>query len=340
MAEVEAEALIIGAGPAGLFAVFELGMVGVSAHVIDILPQAGGQCMELYPDKPIFDIPAHPRITGRELTERLLEQAAPFEPTFHFGEAAQGLERTDDGFVVSTASGKRFRTKVVVVAAGGGAIVPKRPPLKRLEEFEGTSVFYAVKEPEAFRGRRIVVAGGGDSALDWAIALAPLAEELTLLHRREEFRAAPASVAKMRRMVQAGEMRFRLGQISGVVGEEGRLEAVQARHQGETFEIPADTLLLFFGLAGRLGPLEKWGYEVKGGRIVVDTEAFETGIPGVFAIGDVCLYPGKLKLILSSFHEAALMAQKAVRYVHPDRHHTFQHSTSSEIIAEKLHLKD
>ncbi len=340
MADIETEALIIGAGPVGLFAVFELGMAGVSAHVIDILPQAGGQCMELYPDKPIFDIPAHPRITGRELTERLLEQAAPFEPVFHFGEAAQTLQRGDDGFIVTTASGKRFFAKVVVVAAGGGAIVPKRPPLKGLDEYEGTSVFYAVRDRDAFRGRRIVVAGGGDSALDWAIDLAPIAEGLTLLHRREEFRAAPASVERMRRMVEAGEMAFRLGQISGLVGENGRLRAVRARHKGETFEIPADRLLLFFGLAGRLGPLETWGYEVKGGRIVVDTEAFETSIPGVFAIGDVCLYPGKLKLILSGFHEAALMAQKAVRHVHPERHHTFQHSTSSEIIAEKLHLKE
>ncbi len=338
MAEIETQALIIGAGPAGLFAVFELGMVGVSAHVIDILPRAGGQCMELYPDKPIFDIPAQPRITGRELTERLLEQCAPFEPVFHFNEAAQTLERESDGFIVSTASGKRFSAKVVVVAAGGGAIVPKRPPLKRLEEFEEKSVFYAVREKEPFRDKRIVVAGGGDSALDWAIELAPIAERLTLLHRREEFRAAPASVAKMRRMVEAGEMEFRLGQISGLVGENGKLEAVQARHAGETFEIPADTLLLFFGLAGRLGPIEKWGFEMKGGQIVVETSAFETSIPGVFAIGDVCTYPGKLKLILSGFHEAALMAHKAVTYVYPDRHYTFTHSTSSEIIAEKLHL--
>ena len=338
MAEIETEALIIGAGPAGLFAAFELGMVGVRSHVIDILPRAGGQCMELYPDKPIFDIPAHPRITGRELTERLVEQCAPFDPVFHFNEAAQTLERAGEGFIVSTASGKRFSAKVVVVAAGGGAIVPKRPPLKRLEEFEGKSVFYAVREKAPFAGRRVVVAGGGDSALDWAIELAPIAERLTLLHRREEFRAAPASVEKMRRMVEAGEMDFRLGQIAGLEGEDGRLRAVRARHAGEAFDIPADMLLLFFGLAGRLGPLEKWGYEVKGGRIVVDTASFETSLPGVFAIGDVCLYPGKLKLILSGFHEAALMAQKAVRYVHPDRHHTFTHSTSSEIIAEKLRL--
>ena len=337
---IHTQALIIGAGPAGLFAAFELGMVGVHGHVIDILPRAGGQCMELYPDKPIFDIPAHPRITGRELSERLLAQCAPFDPVFHFNEAAQTLQRSDEEFVVTTASGKRFAAKVVVVAAGGGAIVPKRPPLKGLEEFEGKSVFYAVRDRERFRGRRIVVAGGGDSALDWAMELAPVAERLTLLHRREEFRAAPASVAKMRAMVAAGEMDFCRGQISGLVGENGQLTAVRARHQGETFDIPADTLLLFFGLAGRLGPLAQWGYEMQGGQIVVNTATFETSIPRLFAIGDVCTYPGKLKLILSGFHEAALMAHRAVRYVYPDRHYTFTHSTSSEIIAEKLHLDE
>ncbi len=325
----------------GLFAVFELGMVGISAHVIDILPHAGGQCVELYPDKPIFDIPAQPRISGAELAERLLQQIAPFEPTFHFNESAQVLERIPQeeggGFIVSTASGKRFRTPVVVVAAGSGAIVPKRPPLKRLEEFEEKSVFYAVRDPEQFRGRRIVVAGGGDSALDWAIELAPHAERLTLLHRRQEFRAAPASVERMRQMVEAGQMDFRLGQICGLVGENGVLQAVQARHQGETFEIPADACLLFFGLAGRLGALAQWGFEMQGGQIAVNTENFETSIPGVFAIGDVCTYPGKLKLILSGFHEAALMAQKAARYVFPGRHVSFEHSTSSTILAKKLH---
>ncbi len=337
---IDTQALIIGAGPVGLFAVFQLGMVGISAHVLDILPRAGGQCVELYPDKPIFDIPSQPRISGGELIERLLQQAAPFEPTFHFKESAQTLERIPEdqggGFIVASASGKRFRAPVVVIAAGGGAIAPKRPPLKGLEEFEEKSVFYAVREPQMFRGKRIVVAGGGDSALDWAIELAPLARHLTLLHRREEFRAAPASVARMREMVVAGEMDFRLGQIAGLVGENGVLQAVRARHAGETFDIAADVALLFFGLAGRLGALEKWGYELRGGRIVVDTQAFETSIPGVFAIGDVCDYPGKLKLILSGFHEAALMAQKAAKYVFPDRHIAFEHSTSSSILAEKL----
>ena len=338
--QLETEALIVGAGPAGLFAAFQLGMAGVRAHLVDVLPHAGGQCVELYPQKPIYDIPAHPRITGRELAERLLEQAAPFEPVFHFGEAARELERLEDGgFRVRTASGLTFLARVVVVAAGGGSIEPKKPPLKGLEDYEGRSVFFSVKDVEAFRGRRIVVAGGGDSALDWAIELAPLAERLTLLHRRPEFRAAPESVRRMKGMVEAGKMEFRLGQIRGLSGEGGMLRAVRAAHGGEEFELPADTLLLFFGLSGKLGPVAEWGLEMEGGRIRVDTEAFETSVPGVFAIGDVCVYPGKLKLILSGFHEAALMAQKAVRYVRPGEHHAFVHSTSSEILAERLGRK-
>ncbi len=337
---VETEALIIGAGPSGLFAAFQLGMTGVQAHVVDVLPHAGGQCVELYPQKPIYDIPAHPRITGRELAERLLEQAAPFEPVFHFGETARELEQLEgEGFRVRMASGLTFLARVVVIAAGGGSIEPKRPPLKGLDIYEGRSVFYSVKDVEALRGRRIVVAGGGDSALDWAIELAPLAAGLTLLHRRPEFRAAPDSVRRMKEMVEAGELDFRLGQIRGLSGEGGRLTAVHAAHNGEEFELPADVLLLFFGLSGKLGAIAEWGLEMEAGRIRVDTEAFETSMPGVFAIGDVCVYPGKLKLILSGFHEAALMAQKAVRYIHPDVHHAFVHSTSSEILAKRLGRK-
>ena len=334
---LDSEALVIGAGPVGLFSVFELGMAGVAARVADILSRAGGQCVELYPDKPIYDIPAIPEISGGALSERLLEQAAPFDPQFHFNEAAQTLEGdVENGFVVGFASGLEVAAKVVVIAAGGGLIAPKKPPLKELAAFEDRSVFFAVRDPAAFRGKRIVVVGGGDSALDWAIELAPRAASLTLLHRREAFRAAPASVAKMRDMVAAGAMDFRLGQIRGLKGENGRLDAVVAAHGGEAFEIPADVCLMFFGLAGRIGPIADWGLKMKGPLIEVDTEAFETSRPGVFAIGDVCTYPGKLKLILSGFHEAALMARKAVRYVRPGEHHRFEHSTSSAILHEKL----
>ena len=334
---IETEALIIGAGPAGLFCAFQLGMVGVSCHIVDVLSHAGGQCVELYPQKPIYDIPAHPRISGAELAARLVEQAAPFEPRYHFGEEARELRPLEEGgFEVGMASGLKFRARVVVVAAGGGSIQPKRPPLRRLDEFEGRSVFYAVKDKQAFAGRDIVIAGGGDSALDWALDLAPAANSLTLVHRREEFRAAPESVRRMRRMVEEGAMDFRLGQIRELVGENGKLAAVRAAHGGESFEVAADTLLLFFGLAGKVGPLAQWGMEMEGGRVRVDTSAFESSIPGIFAIGDICAYPGKQKLILSAFHEAALAAQRAVHHVHPDKHHTFTHSTSSEILAEKL----
>ncbi len=334
--KVRCEALIIGAGPAGLFAAFQLGMAGVGAHVVDVLPHAGGQCVELYPQKPIYDIPAHPRITGRELARLLLEQAGPFAPVFHFGEAAQACRRLEEGgFAVRMASGLEIEAAVVVIAAGGGSIQPKKPPLKGLADFEGRSVFFSVADPEALRGHDIVVAGGGDSALDWAMELAPLARRLTLLHRRAEFRAAAESVRRMKEMAARGELDFRLGQIRRVIGEGGALRAVEAAHEGESFEIPASRLLLFFGLSNKLGPLAEWGMEMEGGRIVVNTRDFETSIPGIFAIGDVCVYPGKLKLILSAFHEAALMAQGAVKHVRPGEHHAFVHSTSSEILASR-----
>ncbi len=335
-APVTCEALIIGAGPAGLFAAFQLGMAGASSHIVDVLPHAGGQCAELYPQKPIYDIPAHPRITGGELTARLLEQTGPFSPVFHFNESATGLRKLTGGrFCVEMESGLAFDAAVVVIAAGGGAIQPKKPPLRGIEDYEGTSIFYAVKDKEAFAGEHVVVAGGGDSALDWAMELAPRARSLTLLHRREQFRAAPASVRRMRQMVEEGRMDFRLGQLRQLIGENGQLRAVRAANGRDIFEIPATRLLLFFGLTNKMGPLSQWGMEMQGGLISVNTADFETSIQGIFAIGDACVYPGKLKLILSGFHEAALMARKACQRIHPDEHHAFVHSTSSQL-AQKL----
>lgn len=334
---VDCEALIIGAGPAGLFAAFQLGMAGVHAHLVDVLDRPGGQCVELYPQKPIHDIPAHPAITGEQLAARLLEQAAPFDPVFHFRERAETMRQNPEGgFSVGMASGLSFHARALVIAAGGGSIQPKKPPLRGLDAFEGKSVFYAVRNKADFAGLDIVIAGGGDSALDWALELAPRAKSLTLLHRRKEFRAAAASVRRMRAMADAGQMRFQLGQLRGLIGENGQLRAVKAAHEGKTFDIPADRLLLFFGLTNKMGALSGWGMNMQGGQVVVNTENFESSIPGIFAIGDACIYPGKLKLILSGFHEAALMAQKACTYVHPDEHHAFVHSTSSEILAEKL----
>ena len=340
---IETDALIIGAGPAGLFAVFELGMHGLSAHVLDALPQIGGQCTELYPDKPIYDIPGFPRITGAALIARLKEQAGLFDPVYHLRTRALGHETLEDGrHAVTTDTGLRFIAPVVVIAAGGGVLEPKRPPIPGLAAYEGRSVFYAVRDREQFRDKDLVIAGGGDSALDWAIELAPLARRLVLLHRRETFRAAPESVRRMREMVKTGEMDFVLGQIRGLKGgaqaglEEGALAAVIAAHGGETFEIPAERLLLFFGLAGKMGPLADWGLKMEGHRFVVDPATFQTSCAGLYAIGDACAYPGKLNLILSGFHEAALMAHHAVSRARPEEAHTFMHSTSMALLRDRL----
>ncbi len=337
---IQTDALIIGAGPVGLFAVFELGLLDVKAHAIDILDKPGGQCAELYPEKPIYDIPALPVVTGQELTHRLLEQIKPFEPVFHFGERVEALRREGDGFFVETDTGQAFFAKVVVIAAGGGSFTPKRPPLAGIEAFEGVSVFYAVRKIDAFRDKMVVVAGGGDSALDWTLNLQPVAKSVTLIHRRDEFRAAPDSVNKMRALVQEGRVRFVQGQVTKLRGEGAELRALSVRGPvdgaGREFEIEAERLLPFFGLTMKLGPIANWGLNLTENLIAVDTEKFETSEPRIFAIGDINTYPGKLKLILSGFHEAALMAQAAHRYVYPGKRVVFQYTTSSSSLQKKL----
>ncbi len=338
---VKADAVIIGAGPVGLFAVFELGLVDIRCHVVDILDKVGGQCAELYPEKPIYDIPAFPVISGQELTDNLMAQIAPFDPTFHLNQQVSELERlADGGFRLRTDMGREFHTKVVVIAAGGGSFTPKRPPLKGIEEYEGRSVFYAVRRMEDFRDKDILVVGGGDSALDWVINLQPLARRMTLLHRREDFRAAPDSVNKMRALVAAGKMAFHVGQVSELKGENGQLTGVVARRgRDEFFELECNVMLPFFGLTMKLGPIADWGLNLEQNLIPVDTEKFETSEEGIFAIGDINTYPGKLKLILSGFHEAALMAQKAHALVYPDKKLTFQYTTSSSNLQKKLGVK-
>jgi thioredoxin reductase (NADPH) len=338
---IQTDALIIGAGPVGLFAVFELGLLDVKAHVIDILDRPGGQCAELYPEKPIYDIPALPIVTGQELTNRLLEQIKPFEPVFHFGERVDTLRRVEGGFELETDAGTCFAAKAIVIAAGGGSFTPKRPPLAGIEAFEGTSVFYAVRKVEAFRGKAVVVVGGGDSALDWTLNLAPVAKSVTLIHRRNEFRAAPDSVKKVRSLVAEGRIRFLLGQVTKLRGEAGELRGLTVRGPVEggaeqEFEIEAERLLPFFGLTMKLGPIANWGLNLHENLIAVDTEKFESSEAGIFAIGDINWYPGKLKLILSGFHEAALMAQQAHRYVHPGKRVVFQYTTSSSSLQKKL----
>ncbi|KAI96053.1 ferredoxin-NADP reductase [Rhodomicrobium udaipurense JA643] len=339
-AEIETDALIIGAGPVGLFAVFELGLVDIKAHVIDILDKPGGQCAELYPEKPIYDIPAHPTITGQALTDRLLEQARPFEPTFHFGQRVESLKKVDGGFEVETDLGTRFRAKVVVVAAGGGSFTPKRPPLAGIEGFEGASVFYAVRKIDAFRDKAVLIVGGGDSALDWTLNLQPIAKSVTLIHRRDEFRAAPDSVNKLRELLSDGSVRFIQGQLTKLNGDSGALRSVTIRGPvgglDLEYEVEAERLLPFFGLTMKLGPIANWGLNLNENQIAVDTARFETSEPGIFAIGDINTYPGKLKLILSGFHEAALMAQAAQKIVYPGKRSVFQYTTSSSSLQRKL----
>jgi len=336
---IKTDVLIIGAGPCGLFAIFELGLLDMKAHVVDILDKVGGQCAELYPEKPIYDIPGVPYVTGQGLCDALMAQIKPFSATFHLQEMVQSIERIGTpGFRVVTDRGKVFEVKVIVIAAGGGSFQPKRPPIPGIEAYEGGSVFYAVRQMEAFRGKRVLIVGGGDSALDWTLNLAPLASHLTLLHRRTEFRAAPDSVNKMMALAAEGRIDFVLGQVSALEGEGGRLaRAIVKRNDGSSFNIACDALLPFFGLTMKLGPVADWGMAMKDGEyILVDTATFESSLPGIFAIGDINWYPGKLKLILSGFHEAALMAQKAHRYVYPDKRLVFQYTTSSTSLQKKL----
>lgn len=334
---IETDAVIIGAGPIGLFAVFELGLVDVKAHVVDILDKPGGQCAELYPEKPIYDIPGLPSVTGQELVDRLLQQIEPFGATFHLGERVDILERLpDDRFRLKTDAGTEFITKVVVIAAGGGSFTPKRPPLNGIEAFEGTSVLYSVRRMETLRGKSVLIVGGGDSALDWTLNLQPLAKSLTLLHRRDEFRAAPHSVAKMRELVDKGDVRLMIGQVTALHGAGDQLEGATVKTKDGEERIEVDAMLPFFGLTMKLGPVADWGISLHENLIPVDTEKFETSEKGIFAVGDINTYPGKLKLILSGFHEVALMAQQAAKYVFPGKKMMFQYTTSSSSLQKKL----
>jgi thioredoxin reductase (NADPH) len=332
------DAVIIGAGPCGLFTVFELGLLDIRCHVLDILDRPGGQCAELYPEKPIYDIPALPLVTGAELTGRLMEQAKPFHPQFHFNQMVTELvKHGDNDFELKTDGGLVFRTKIVVIAAGGGSFQPKKPPIPGIDAYENTSVFYSVKKMETFRDKDVLIIGGGDSALDWTNNLQPIARSMTLLHRRDEFRAAPDSVNKMRALVADGKMQLKIGQVTGLQGADGVLSSATIKgSDGATFDVTTNAMLPFFGLTMKLGPVADWGLNQHENLISVDTEKFETSTPGIFAVGDINWYPGKLKLILSGFHEAALMAQQAFRYINPGERLMFQYTTSSTNLQKKL----
>lgn len=338
--QIDTDVVIVGAGPVGLFAVFELGLLDIRCHLVDILPKAGGQCAELYPEKPIYDIPGYPSVTGQGLVDKLLEQIEPFQPTFHFGEMVEAIESlgTPEAplFRITTSFGKVFTAKALVVAAGGGSFQPKKPPIAGIEAYEGTSVHYAVRRMEDFRDRDVVIVGGGDSALDWTLNLQPIARRLTLVHRRDDFRGAPHSVNAMRALVADGKMDLVIGQIGALHGADGALSAIDVKGAAEPVRVPCERLIPFFGLTMKLGPIAAWGLNLDENLVAVDTEKFETSTPGIFAIGDINTYPGKLKLILSGFHEGALAAQRIHRYVHPQKRLTFQYTTSSTSLQRKL----
>jgi thioredoxin reductase (NADPH) len=329
---------IIGAGPVGLFAVFELGLLDMQCHLVDILDRPGGQCAELYPEKPIYDIPGIPQCTGQELTNRLLEQIAPFKPVFHFGQMAQKLEKLDDAtWRLTTDTDTVIEASCLVIAAGGGSFVPKRPNYPHIETFEGSSVFYAVRKMDHFRDKDVLIVGGGDSALDWTLNLEPVARRVKLMHRRDGFRASPDSVNKMKTLREQGRIDFYLGQVTDLIGSGGELHAVKAKdNEGAEFDIACNRLLPFFGLTMDLGPVADFGLNLHENLITVNTENFETSARGIFAIGDINTYPGKLKLILCGFHEAALMAQAAFRRCFPEARLIFQYTTSSTSLKKKL----
>jgi thioredoxin reductase (NADPH) len=337
-APTPAETVIIGAGPVGLFQIFELGLLGMSAHIIDSLAQPGGQCTELYPDKPIYDIPALPICGAQELIDRLLEQAKPFHATFHLGQEVTEVRRLEDGkFHVATSAGTRLIAGAVVIAGGVGSFQPRRLGLPGVEEFEGSSVHYRVKSAADFHGRDILICGGGDSALDWTLALCGKARSLTLLHRRAEFRAAPATVARMRELVHAGKMQVLEGNAAALRRDEGRLLGLDVHTaDGRDLQVSADQILAFYGLHPKLGPIAEWGMELEKRALKVDTEKFQTSVPGIFAIGDINTYPGKKKLILSGFHEAALTAFAIQHHLFPEKRQFLQYTTTSPIMQKRL----
>ncbi|HJP03819.1 MAG: NAD(P)/FAD-dependent oxidoreductase [Gammaproteobacteria bacterium] len=338
----QTDALIVGAGPCGLFQVFELGLLGIKADILDSLPTVGGQCTELYPDKPIYDIPAVPVCTGQELIESLLEQVKPFDPTFHLGEEVTKVERQDGYFRVATSNDQEFHAKTVFIAGGVGSFQPRRFRMEGIDALEGASVHYRIREPGLFAGKKVVICGGGDSALDWALALADSVSELTLVHRREEYRAAPATVDALKKLAGDGKVRVLENAKATAFAADGeQIKSVEITVKGEDpVTLETDHLMAFFGLAPKLGPIAEWGFNIAKKAIEVDTAKFETNIPGIFAVGDINTYPGKKKLILSGFHEAALAAFAAKAVIEPGKKVNLQYTTTSPVMHERLGVDD
>lgn len=330
---VNTDVVIIGAGPVGLFTIFQCGMLGLKCHLVDALDVIGGQCAVLYPEKPIYDIPSHPVILGQELVNHLKDQAQPFNPEYHLGHQAVSFTKNETGYTVKTHQGLEISCKAIIIAAGGGAFGPNRPPLERLEEYENKSVFYFVKSREAFKNKRIVIAGGGDSALDWTLSLAELSQKIYLVHRRDKFRAAPESLNKLQSWVEKDKVELVVPyQLKGLEGQDGQLRAVNVSTlKGDEKSLEADNLLLFFGLAMDLGPLSHWDVALEKNHILVSPETMQTNLPGIFGIGDIVTYPGKLKLILTGFSEAAIAAHAIYNYINPDKVLHFEYSTTKGV---------
>jgi len=338
---IETDALIVGAGPVGLFQVFELGLLGVKAHVVDTMRVVGGQCAELYPDKPIYDIPGIPVCSGEELVGNLMVQIEPFNPMFHLGEEVAEVEAIDDDwFRVATDSGKEFRTRTVFIAGGVGSFQPRRLRFEGIDEHEEKSLYYRVRNPEKFAGKELAILGGCDSALDWAVELAPKCDGLTLIHRREDYRGAPATVDAMRALAAEDRIDPIIGKVTGYASNDNGITAIKVAVGDDEHAIPCDTVLVFYGLAPKLGPIAEWGLDINRKTINVDTEKFETSTPGIYAIGDINFYPGKKKLILSGFHEAALAAFAAKERIEPEKKVRLQYTTTSPLMHKRLGISE
>jgi thioredoxin reductase (NADPH) len=339
---IDTDVVIVGAGPCGLFQIFELGLLGLKAHIVDALPKPGGQCTELYPDKPIYDIPAIPVCDAQELVDRLMKQIAPFDAQFHLDQQVTEVAKQEDGnFTVRTSAGATIRCKAIVVAGGVGSFQPMPLRVDGIEPLVDKQIFYRVKNPASHHGRDVVVLGGGDSAFDWVIELADKVRSLTLIHRSDKFRAAPASVAKVEALISAGKIKFMVGNVVGCDAQSGVLERIHVRDPHEALtQLPLEHLLVFFGLSPKLGPIAQWGLELDKNQITTDTEKFESNVPGIYAVGDIATYPGKKKLILCGFHEAALAAFAIKARVEPDKKVHLQYTTTSPIMHQRLGVKD
>ena len=330
------DVVIIGAGPVGLFAIFELGLLNISCHVIDNLDKPGGQCAELYPEKPIYDIPSRVSISGQELTDDLLAQAKPFKPVYHLSQQVEKIEKLESNeWLVMTSLNQSIQAKCIVIAAGAGSFVPRKIPIKDIEQFEEKNILYAVRNKSILEGKKLLIVGGGDSALDWTNELSKVSN-VTLMHRRKEFKASPDSVSKMLELEKDKKINFLMGQIQNIEGLNNGKIKIATKDNEEVTNFEVDYLLPFFGLKMELGPIANWGLNLDQNLIAVDTEKFETSVKSIFAIGDINTYPGKLKLILSGFHEAALMAQECFKYCYPDKKNIFRYTTSSKELQKKL----